>query len=176
MCSSDLNKEILNNDNDNFLKSIDFEWKSKIAETSWKIGGLTNVMVNAKTMFQQEVLNPLHDKNGNKTYEAKIGLMYLSDYGFAALPQYWENSVTNYSVGETRRNNWLYLGVEEWTISRNASDEDEIRAYGIYWYSGGVVNAGVSSSPMVIRPTFYLKSDVKLTGGSGTESDPYRIA
>ena len=42
-------------------------------------------------------------------------------------------------------------------------------------YSGGVASVGVHDTG-IIRPTFYLNSDVQYVSGTGTETDPYRIA
>lgn len=42
-------------------------------------------------------------------------------------------------------------------------------------YSGSVASVGVHETG-IIRPTFYLNSDVQYVSGTGTETDPYRIA
>lgn len=54
---------------------------NKIAESIWKVGGNTydNVMYTAMIVSPAE----------NTTYPAQIGLMYVSDYAYAANPTYW---------------------------------------------------------------------------------------
>ena len=63
------------------------------------------------------------------------------------------------------------MGVYEWTISGFSPND----AYNIT-ESGPVNGVGVSSYNHAIRPVFYLNSDVVLSGGTGSVSDPYRIA
>ena len=83
-----LNKTNLNT---NFINNIGAEWTSKIATTIWKVGGNTTaklVVSIASVAFQNEIKNPVTtNTTDNKTeYTAKIGMMYLSDYGYAASP------------------------------------------------------------------------------------------
>ena len=77
-----LNNEFINT----FEPGVD--WKTKIVETTWKVGKNTWADIGgqpAKTAYQNEVVNPT-SSNGETESSAKIGLMYASDYGFAAAP------------------------------------------------------------------------------------------
>ena len=61
-----------------------------------------------------------------------------------------------------------------WTLTPGSSSL-------VYWMTSGYINnyGGVNSSPtlsMSVRPTLYLSSDIKITGGTGTQSDPYQIS
>ncbi len=51
----------------------------------------------------------------------KIGLMYISDYGFAVSNNYWSETISNYDDVTLKSNNWMYSGIYEWTILRNAA-------------------------------------------------------
>ena len=99
----------------------------------------------------------------------KIGLMYVSDFGYAISNNYWTTALYNYE--DTVNNNWLYLNSDEWTISRNF--DSSTYAFGVY-SSRGPSRFGVRSMRS-IRPVFYLNSNVAYSGGSGTSSDPIRI-
>lgn len=171
--NSTLNTDILNG---TYLTTLSESWSSKIAVSEWKIGGNTGEKIkNAPSVtYQNEVISPVLDNNGNNSYNAKIGLMYVNDYGFAASPANWKTLLGygGYSENTNTKNNWMHLGIQEWTITR-VSDN----AYsGIDVMPIGSVNAHGVVSSFAIRPAFYLNSNVTFAGGTGTETDPYRIA
>ena len=165
-----LNKTNLNT---NFINNIGTEWSKKIAVTIWKVGGNTwsNIgIVVPSVAYQNEIVGPVTtNSTDNATeYEAKIGLMYVSDYGFAASPESWTTIMNNYRT--ERNNNWMYMGYNEWTFSRNAGGSGNafsvIRDY--------VDDHNVSSS-FAVRPSFNLESSITYKSGSGTQSDPLII-
>ena len=139
----------------------------KIATTTWKVGGgsTTYLYDVPKTAYQYEV----GSSASTTTYDAKIGLMYVSDYGFAADQSGWTTKLGSY--GSNSSKNWLYLGSFEWTIS---CDSD--RTYGAFSVNsdGHVDGSGVGSS-IGVRPSFNLESSVKYVSGSGSMSDPVRV-
>ncbi len=171
---SNLNKVNLNT---NFINNIGEEWTQKIATTTWKVGGNTYENIGeqpAKTAYQNEVVHPVMTKTtDNKTeYTAKIGLMYVSDYGFAAAPSAWTSNLSDY-YGEAIINvNWMYIGLHEWTISRIADDSNTAfnvlsRGYVGNYYD--VVNS------FGVRPSFNLESAITYVSGSGSADDPIVI-
>ena len=98
--------------------------------------------------------------------------MYLSDYGYSA-DQNCEHILEDYDAFDCTNNNWLYLGDDEWTLSQIALD----------YYSAVVISSdgGLTLLMQVdwvyaVRPVLYLSSDVMITGGSGTSSDPYILS
>ena len=105
----------------------------------------------------------------------KIGLMYASDYGYGVSPEKWTTSLEEINYGT---DNWLYLGSYEWTISRSANSSDYSLAFTVKSDYGGAVSIyqGSFNDVNVVRPSFYLESSVGISGGTGTESDPYRLA
>ena len=96
--------------------------------------------------------------------------MYASDYGYAASNSYWTTNMGSYS--SARNNNWMYMGLYEWTISRNSSDSDD--AFRVY-DTGDLNYTYVYFSYLAVRPSFYLNSNVEYNGGTGTESDPFTL-
>ncbi len=101
----------------------------------------------------------------------KIGLMYLSDYGYGASPEYWTSILNSDGYGT---NNWLYLGFYEWLISRNEDTENS--AFRVSVTDEGNVGYNNADGKMSLRPVFYLGSNVKLIGCTGTSSDPYKLS
>ena len=165
--NSTLNTEILNG---TYLNTMGSEWSSKIATTIWKVGGMSSSSTNTA---KQCYITELGSSSSSTTYNAKIGLMYVSEYGYAASPENWNTASYNYDNDTNRNNNWMYMGVTEWTISRRSSGTGDA----FYVYGGGsVVSNGVHYGSYGVRPSFSLESDVVLSGGTGSASDPFRIA
>ena len=139
----------------------------KIATTTWKVGGGSSTYLYdvPTTAYQYEV----GSSASTTTYDAKIGLMYVSDYGFAADQSGWTTKLDSY--GSNSSKNWLYLGSFEWTISRSSD-----RTYGAFLVnSAGHVDGGGVGSSSGVRPSFNLESSVKYVSGSGSMSDPVRV-
>ncbi len=139
----------------------------KIATTTWKVGGGSSTYLYdvPKTAYQYEVGSGA----STTTHDAKIGLMYVSDYGFAADQSVWTTKLSSYSSNTSK--NWLYLGSTELTISR--SSDDTTRAFRVS--STGNVNYYLVADSYAVRPSFNLESSVKYVSGSGSMSDPVRI-
>ena len=148
---------------------------AKIATTTWKAGGgaYANISQSVpKTAYQYEV----GSSASSTTVDKKIGLMYVSDYYYSASPSAWtlvgyneSDATKDYRAAKTI--NWLYLGSNEWTISRTS----DITPYAFGMFSTGLVsNYGVTLS-FGVRPSFNLLSSVTYASGSGTSSDPIRI-
>ncbi len=125
------------------------------------------ITVKNISYFFYEILNPVE----NTTYNAKVGLIYVSDYGYGAIPEKWTNTLGTLYYGV---DNWLYLGFGEWTITRN-SDSNSVSF--IYDLSGYINSMNLSSNPprYTARPVFYLNSNVEYLSGNGSISNPIRI-
>ena len=168
---SNLNKTNLNT---NFITNIGTEWANKIIMTTWKVGGNTNANIRdtvPATAYQNEIVNP----SVSTTYDAKIGLMYASDYGFAADPSAWTTTLYNYAGsvnGSTIRSlNWMHMGYSDWTISPTA-DYFNV-AFGVDYV--GNVGYGAANGSSGVRPSFNLESSITYVSGSGSADDPMVI-
>ena len=172
-----LNKTNLNT---NFITNIGTEWADKIATTTWKVGGNTYANIYSvvpATAYQNEIVNPVTtNTTDNKTeYTAKIGLMYVSDYYYAASPSAWTlvgyNSDATKDYRFSKGENWLYGGGWDWTISRDADDSN-----GAFFVNfNGYVSDGYVDGNDGVRPSFNLESSITYVSGSGSASDPMVI-
>ena len=71
-----------------------------------------------------------------------------------------------------RNNNWMYMGLPEWTIFRYSDNS----IFAFYVGNTGIVDRnGVEYYGYAVRPSFYLESSVVLEEGSGSSANPYRI-
>ena len=107
------------------------------------------------------------------SWVGKLALMYASDYGYATTDACTQ-LLSSYNNTTCTSNNWLYnIKVNEWILSQAASGN----SYAFYvYYGGGVSNTTVSSNQMAVRPTLYLKSEVQITEGDGTSTNPYKLS
>ena len=102
--------------------------------------------------------------------------MTLCDYGFAASPSAWTKILGDYDGTDANGTsiktiNWMYMGYNEWTISRY-SDYSNIA---FYVYNYGYVDYNYVYYNYGVRPSFNLESSVKYVSGSGSMSDPVRV-
>ena len=146
----------------------------KIATTTWKVGGgsWSNIATSVpKTAYQNEV----GSSASSTTYDAKIGLMYVSDYYYGASPSAWTLMGSNSDAMKDYRaatsTNWLYLGSYEWTISRYSDDV----VFAFHVDSTGYVYFDLVSTSLGVRPSFNLLSSTTYVSGSGSMSDPVRV-
>ena len=143
-------------------------WSSMITTHTWKVGGMSSTygFSTPQTAYNYEV----GANSSSTTYNAKIGLIYVSDYGFAASNTYWSTNLEEYH--RARSNNWLYLGSSEWTISRHSDN-----SYNAFSVTSGFISYGhVYLNSHAVRPVFYLSSLVNYVSGTGTQSDPFRLS
>ena len=165
--------------NNEFINTFDETTKSKIDTTTWKVGG--NIFKNiewepAKTAYQNEVVKPEPGKYSSETeYKAQIGLMYASDFGFAAAPSAWTTALYDYYDDEAINSaNWMYLGASDWTISRGADWGNIAFHVDENGYVSAYVN-GIVTSAYAVRPVLYLSSSVNYASGSGSATDPILV-
>ena len=168
-----LNKTNLNT---NYLNNIGTTWSNLIEDATWKVSGHTKSSVTPSEMYTAEI------KNATKTYgpsdgTSKIGLMYASDYGFAASPSAWTMTLSytesdnGYDSNAVRSVNWMYMGYEEWTITPHAS----AIIYAFYLSNYGNLSGNFVKNGAGSRPVLYLKSSVLYAGGSGTKDSPITL-
>ena len=173
--TSELNKINLNT---NYLNYLGSSWSSMIEDATWYLGGMTSIDNTAKSFYTGERNNAGYgsnpttygpeNTNGNST---KIGLMYPSDYGYAAYSDAWKTNLGLY-YSAIAQNNWLYMGLDEWTITPYSSTYYSV--FNLYNY-GYLVNS-FAYNGYSVRPVFYLKSNISYASGNGTKDSPFRIA
>lgn len=158
---SDLNYEL----NNVFLSNFENNWQNIILSKWWSIGGIITYdayLLSTLSTYNEEVGMYSQDIK----YIAKIGLMYVSDYGYSTLPEYWTNCSLN------NNSSWLFLEIPEWTITRYLSDNKRV----FYANGPGILGqVGDALAGMSVRPVFYLNSDVAYASGDGSIDNPYRI-
>ena len=167
---SNLNKVNLNT---NFITNIGTTWASKIATTTWKVAGGVFTGLPSET-YQNEIANSQSGDNsttGGTEYSGKIGLMYVSDYGFAVSSDMWTLALNSYTKTATD-NNWMYMGDGDWTISPMTTMSDYVHVIST---DGKIVIGFVGMDSFGVRPVFNLENSVTYSSGGGSSDNPIRI-
>ena len=175
--SNEWSTSLLNkiNLNTKYLNNIGTTWSNLIEDATWKVSGHSTSSVTPSEMYTAEITN------ATKTYgpsdgTSKIGLMYVSDYGFAASPSAWTmnlsyNSGNGYGSNAVRSVNWMYMGHYEWTMAPYSSS-----SYNVFGLSSsGYVSSNNELYGYGSRPVVYLKASVLFAGGSGTKDSPITL-
>ncbi len=126
--------------------------------------------------FVEEIggYNPIMQSDANK----KIALMHVSDYMYSFTGCYDKPLDDSYTSEElstcVETNGWMNKGLSEWTITPSSADDDiyitpnsdgKTTSRHVYFSGSGAA-----------RPVLYLSSNVKISGGFGTSSDPYTLS
>ena len=170
----------LNND---YYNTLEEESKDMTETTKYYLGGYNASSITTNVMWQYERkneenrtgyyydTNPIIQSDASK----KMAIMYASDYGYAASKECTSN-LGNYSSDTNCKttNNWLDGNLEDWTIVQISANERLIFRH----YSNGLTfhpQFDNHARGSAIRPVLSLSSNVKISGGSGTSSDPYQL-
>ena len=158
--------------NEIFLTGLTSESQSMIGNAKYYLGGSKTANVPKDVMYQYErKISGYYYRINPVSWIGKIAVMYASDYGYAASDVCTSNLYA-YSSSTCTSNNWLFNSANQWTLSQytdNASSVFYVSSY------GDMGATGVRENPFNIRPTLYLKSNVKITGGDGTSTNPYTL-
>ena len=145
--------------------------KSYITTSRYYLGGYNDHPPLTNEMYGYERGTLRYNTDRPLYWEGMVGLMYPSDYGYAA----GNTCVTgtdlhNYDEGCLDKD-WLYISRDlQWLMSSNSGDSSFafiIDSPGLVNYSFGV------GSPISVSPVFYLTSTTSITSGTGTLTDPY---
>ncbi len=170
--------------NTTYLNSLDSTSKSMIGNTKYYLGG-KNVTYNDGYVdtplqfysYERKISGSSYYYGSNpNSWTGKLGLMYLSDYGYASSncenkKLYDENSSSN-DIRACNTTNWLFNNDYQWLLPQNASVSNY--AFYVNWV-GGVNDVIVSDNQLGVRPVLYLISSAQIIGGNGTSSSPYTL-
>ena len=111
------------------------------------------------------------------TWTGYVALPYVTDWAYASSESVCETNIQTKDSSNAyicKNNNWMQRSSYTWYLSPLAYGSDASYA----WYVSGVGYAGYNfaASSNAVVPSIYLKSSVLMKGGSGTSSDPYKLA
>ena len=132
-----------------------------VEDVYFNVGAGDSTFKTAANYYTQEIAT-------HTTSTSKIGLMYVSDWGYA-IEGFTEVLGSSGSPQHSSDKNWLFSNGYEWTMSAHSSSTPLC----VYFF--GYLNTPWVSNGYSIRPVLYLKSNVYVVSGKGTKVDPYRI-
>ena len=154
--------------------------KSYITTSRYYLGEYNNtngVMTNQFYAYERGTTR--YDTNRPLYWDGYVGLMYPSDYGYAA----GNTCVTGTKLydydGGCKNKDWLWMTTSsdytngyEWLMSPNSGFSDN--AFNVD--SSGYVNLDYVVIASSARPVFYLNSSASITDGEGTSTKPYILS
>ena len=159
------------------------EAKSMIGNAVWNLGGTASYTAALATDWYSYERGTTIYTGRPIEWTGQIGLMYPSDYGYAtsggsttnrasclATPLYsWSSS----SYIDCYTNDWLYDSSNfQWTLTLYADYSTRVFAV----LSNGRVDINYANDSNAVSPVLYLSSNVRISGGSGSSSDPYQLS
>ena len=132
-----------------------------VEDVYFNVGAGDETYKTAANYYTQEIAT-------HTTSATKIGLMYASDWGYA-IEGFTGVLGSAGSPQNSSDKNWLFSNGYEWTMSAYSS------SYPLGAYNLGYLGLTSAFFGYSIRPVLYLKSNVYVTGGTGSKVDPYRI-
>lgn len=155
-------------------------WTSKIVAVDWPYLDMYESYYGTNGTANSVYNKEMSTDNAKVTDE--IGLMYIHDYMYSGKSG-GRNCYKSDSDYATCKNSWLHISNNgkssdsnaEWTIAKNGQmgTENSYVTWGIQT-NGGVNDNNYLDDALMVRPVFYLSSDVSITG-SGTSTDPFVV-
>ncbi len=168
--------------NNNYYNNrLSTDARNMVGTTKYYLGGYYSPSITTDIAWQYERknesnrtgyyydTNPVMQNNARK----KIALLYASDYGYAASKECTATLYDYYSYTQCKQDNWIFKNNYEWLLFQipNSSNGTFVIALGRV-FNLKYVYAGEYAT----RPVLTLSSNVKISSGSGTSSDPYQLS
>ena len=140
--------------------------ESYIDNHSWNVGGVYYTADDKGIVKEKEEERQL-------TWNGKVGLMNITEYVEASLNPTCTSVRENFgsaSGSPCKEMNWSYKNYHQWSLSPNSCCKNGV--WGVN--SAGYFFSSYAYDTNGVRPAFYLKSSINLSG-SGTTGDEYQI-
>ena len=156
--------------------------KAMIGNAKWYLGGTAryNSSSNGLASHWYKYERGTKVYSGRSTsWTGKVGLMYLSDYGYATSGGATTNRASclakeltkwdDSSVSDCKNNDWMYNSSKsQWTIT------SQFNTNGVFYVDNtGYVSSNIVYGDCGVRPVVHLNSAIKVITGSGTKESPY---
>ena len=141
-----------------------------------KTSELCNITYSSMSQTTKNMINDIlyTDITGSFWVNPKVGLMRSNDYYYSSSKQCTQelNNFTDDTIN-CITNNWLFFGKDVCTME--LSDTGSILFDAILSNGRKALLTPEFSETCYVYPAVYLSSNVKISSGSGTSSDPYQL-
>ena len=157
--------------------------KAMIGDAKWYLGGSSTYDDVTAPMFYTRERGTGVYSGRSTSWTGKVGLMYLSDYGYATSGGATTNRASclvkeirswyDSSVSDCKDNDWMYnSGRIQWTITPRQDT-----TYIVFFVNNaGNVYSSYAYNRYDVRPVVHLNSAIKVITGSGTKESPYILS
>ncbi len=149
--------------------------KNIIAEVTYNTAGYNDATLYPNEIYTYERGSTVYSGR-QTTWTGKIGLMYPSDYGYASDLTKCREKINNYNASTCSQNNWIYNMGSLWLLTHDSARSD--RNWSINSSGNASVNGngnGSTSNGLLVFPSLFLSSDVKIISGNGSINNPYQL-
>ena len=146
-----------------------------IAEVTYNTAGYNDAALYPNEIYTYERGSTVYSGR-QTTWTGKIGLMYPSDYGYASDLTKCQEKINNYNASTCSQNNWIYNMGSLWLLTHDSARAD--RSWSINSSGNASVNGngnGSDSNGLLVFPSLFLSSEVKIISGDGSTSNPYQL-
>ena len=148
--------------------------KSYISTSRYYLGGHNSNTPLTNEMYGYERGTLRYNTDRPLYWEGMVGLMYPSDYGYAAGNSCVNGTNLYYYDGGCMNKDWLYNSYTfQWLMSPSSSVSDVV--FDVL-SSGAVRKINFIYFTRSVHPVFYLSSSTTITGGEGTSAAPYILS
>ena len=165
----------------NSVLSSEIEWDTS-NNVRWDKPSSLNTYLNSTyyntltEIAKQQIIAYTYDVVSMGTYN--ISIPSIGDYLRANSNQINCGINNNYGNNNCKDTNWMYINnknMSYWILTPILGPTQEV--YAISCNLGNVVNRNADDTyHMYARPAIYLSSEVQITGGTGTQNDPFRLS
>ena len=160
--------------NNTYYNSLLDSSKNMINKVKYYTGGYGESREGIENFYHNERGTAIYDTYAINGFD-KVGLIYVSDYFYPYALGIDNTCFSN--ARECSNSNptysWMYIGKNEWTIVPFVYGGGLDPFYNFYIGPEGGIGANASDKEKEIRATLYLKADIKIADGEGTENNPY---
>ena len=170
----------------NYTTVIKEKYQNMISNSVWNIGGNSYTgsapyALNLLTQYKRERDKITYQNSRPTIWTGKVGLIYASDYGYASTNSECRENLRagvvydstkeqiDYTNTKCKLDNWLQNSSWYWTLSPSSGNSNDVfRVRG-----DGAVDGNAAYDSYSVFPAVFLKSDVKISSGTGEKTKPY---
>ena len=149
--------------------------KNIIAEVTYNTAGYNDATLYPNEIYTYERGSTVYSGRQAK-WTGKIGLMYPSDYGYASDLTKCREKINNYNASTCSQNNWIHNMGSLWLLTHDSASSN--RSWSINSSGNASVNGngkGSTSNGLLVFPSLFLSSNVKIISGNGSINNPYQL-
>ena len=168
-------------------KGITETTRNMIEEAIWKLGGAGSYTSSsnglASHFYGYERGTTVYDGRPTE-WSGKVGLMYPSDYGYATgggattdretclATELYNWGYTDFDSSDCYDNDWLFDKDNKWALTSSSSTSHTL--FNVY-NEGFLTGNNSANYNYNVYPSLYLKSNITITRGDGSENSPYTL-